>query len=316
MTESSSLLVDAAGRHHRPAGNNPRIVSLVPSITELLFDLDLAGQMVGRTVFCVHPRDRIKSVASVGGTKQINAEKLERLNPTHVIVNVDETPRRLADELARSGYEVVVTHPIEVRDNLALYRHLGALFHRERQAEGLCARFETAFAAVTGASRSLPERRVLYLIWKNPWMTVSADTYIARMLASVNWRTVAHNPDNRYPTVDLNDDLLARTDLMLFASEPFPFKQTHIEAFRAEFPAHAAKATIIDAEMISWYGSRAIAGLTYLADFARARNSPPAATRWSGGFTRKRETEANASPLPREESIAPTASLPPPRRRR
>jgi ABC-type Fe3+-hydroxamate transport system substrate-binding protein len=272
MTESPSLLVDAAGRHHRPAGNNPRIVSLVPSITELLFDLDLAGQIVGRTVFCVHPRDRIKSVASVGGTKRINAEKLERLKPTHVIVNIDETPRRLADELARSGYEVVVTHPIEVGDNLALYRHIGALFHREEEAEKLCARFEAAFEAAITAARSLAERHVLYLIWKDPWMTVSQDTYIARMLALVNWRTVAHDPANRYPTVELNDDLLVRTDLVLFGSEPFPFKQPHIEAFRAEFPAHAGKAAIIDAEMTSWYGSRAIAGLAYLVDLARARN--------------------------------------------
>jgi ABC-type Fe3+-hydroxamate transport system substrate-binding protein len=271
MTEPSSPLVDAAGRVHRPAGKTARIVSLVPSITELLFELDLAGQVVGRTVFCVHPRGRIKSVTSVGGTKQVNMEKLERLKPTHVIVNIDETPRRLADELARSGYEVVVTHPIEVRDNLALYRHIGTLFDREREAEGLCDRFETAFAAVTEAARSLPERRVLYLIWKNPWMTVSRDTYIARMLALVNWRTAAHDPENRYPALELNDDLLARTDLVLFASEPFPFKQSHIEAFRADFPAHAAKVAIIDAEMTSWYGSRAIAGLAYLADFARSR---------------------------------------------
>jgi ABC-type Fe3+-hydroxamate transport system substrate-binding protein len=271
MNEPSSPLVDAAGRVHRPAGKRARIVSLVPSITELLFELDLAEQVVGRTVFCIHPSDRIKSVASVGGTKQLNMEKLERLEPTHVIVNIDETPLRLADELARCGYEVVVTHPIEVRDNLALYRHVGALFHREREAERLCARFEAAFAAAIAAARSLPERRVLYLIWKNPWMTVSQDTYISRMLALVGWRTVADDPQNRYPTVELNDDLLVRTDRVLFGSEPFPFKQTHIEAFREEFPAHAAKAAIIDAEMTSWYGSRAIEGLAYLADFARAR---------------------------------------------
>ncbi len=271
MTEPSSPLVDAGGRVHRPAGRRARIVSLVPSITELLFELDLAEQVVGRTVFCVHPKNRIKSVARIGGTKQINAEKLERLNPTHIVVNVDETPRRLADELARSGYEIVVTHPIEVRDNLALYRHIGALFDREREAEGLCGRFENAFAAVTEAARSLPERRVLYLIWKNPWMTVSRDTYIARMLALVNWRTAAHDPETRYPALELTDDLLARTDRVLFGSEPFPFKQSHIEAFRADFPAHAAKAVIIDAEMTSWYGSRAIQGLSYLAEFARAQ---------------------------------------------
>jgi len=271
MNEPSSPLVDAAGGVHRPAGKRARIVSLVPSITELLFELDLAEQVVGRTVFCIHPRDRIKSVASVGGTKQLNMDKLQRLKPTHVIVNIDETPRRLADELIRCGYEVVVTHPIDVRDNLALYRQIGSLFRRQREAERLCARFEAVFDAAIDAARSLPERRVLYLIWKNPWMTVSRNTYIARMLALVNWRTVADDPENRYPTVELNDDLLDRTDLVLFGSEPFPFKQSHIEAFQSEFPAHAAKAAIIDAEMTSWYGSRAIAGVAYIADFARSR---------------------------------------------
>jgi len=271
MTEPSSPLVDAAGRIHRPAGKRARIVSLVPSITELLFALDLAEQVVGRTVFCIHPRDRIKSVASVGGTKQLNMGKLQRLEPTHVIVNIDETPRRLADALTRCGHEVVVTHPIEVRDNLALYRQIGALFHRKQKAEELCARFEAAFEATIEVARSLPERHVLYLIWKDPWMTVSRDTYIARMLALVNWRTVADDPENRYPTAELTEELLSGTDLVLFGSEPFPFKETHIEAFRAEFPAHGAKAEIIDAEMTSWYGSRAIAGLAYLADFARAR---------------------------------------------
>jgi ABC-type Fe3+-hydroxamate transport system substrate-binding protein len=271
MTEVPSPLVDAAGQVHRPAGTSARIVSLVPSITELLFEMDLAEQVVGRTVFCVHPRNRVKSVTSVGGTKQLNMEKLERLKPTHVIVNIDETPRPLAEELARCGYQVVVTHPIEVRDNLALYRQIGALFHRRREAEELCVRFEAAFLAASEAARSLAERHVLYLIWKDPWMTISRDTYISRMLAQVNWRTVADDPENRYPTIELDDELLARTDLVLFGSEPFPFKQTHIEAFQAQFPAHAAKAAIIDAEMTSWYGSRAIAGLTYLADFARAR---------------------------------------------
>ena len=272
MIDPSSPLVDAAGRAHRPAGKHARIVSLVPSITELLFEMGLAEQVVGRTAFCVHPRNRVKSVGSVGGTKQLNMDKLERLKPTHIIVNIDETPRPLADELARSGYEVVVTHPIEVRDNLVLFRQIGALFRREQEAVTLCARFEAAFEAAMKVVRTLPVRHVLYLIWKDPWMTVSQDTYIARMLALVKWRTIAHDPENRYPTVELNDQLLEQADLVLFGSEPFPFKETHIEAFRANFPDHASKAAIIDAEMTSWYGSRAIAGLAYLAEFARRRD--------------------------------------------
>jgi len=266
----ASPIIDAAGVVHRPAAAGFRIVSLVPSITELLFDLGLGEAVVGRTAFCVHPRNRVKAVKSVGGTKQVNMDKLKRLSPSHVIVNVDETPRPLAEELARLGCEVVVTHPIDVRDNLTLYRLMGGLFSRESQAQTLCARLEAAFETLAATARTLAERRVLYLIWKDPWMTVSRDTYISRMLALARWQTVDLPGGARYPTVELTNDLLSTVDLVLFGSEPFPFKDHHLDAFRADFPAHAAKAAIIDAEMVSWYGSRAIGGLAYLGAFARS----------------------------------------------
>src|SRR5512134_2564341 len=142
MMPSSTL--DAVGAEHRPiAADAARIVSLVPSLTELLFDLGLGERVVGRTVFCVHPAARVRSVPSVGGTKTINIEKQCQLRPTHVLVNIDETPRAIADELAAAGCTVVVTHPIEVRDNLALYRLLGNLFGRQEQAESLCRRFQS-----------------------------------------------------------------------------------------------------------------------------------------------------------------------------
>jgi len=266
-----SPIVDAAGVVHSPAAAGFRIVSLVPSITELLFDLDLGDAVVGRTAFCVHPRDRVKTAKSIGGTKQVNFDKLKTLSPSHVIVNVDETPRQLADDLAHLGCEVVVTHPIDVRDNLTLFRLMGRLFGRESEAGALCAHFEAAYEDLAATAHTLAERRVLYLIWKDPWMTVSSDTYISRMLALARWRTVALPGDARYPEVELTTDLLSSVDLVLFSSEPFPFKDHHLDAFRAEFPAHANKADMIDAEMVSWYGSRAIGGLAYLCDFARSR---------------------------------------------
>lgn len=267
----SPPIIDAAGVAHRPAESGFRVVSLVPSITELLFDLELGEAVVGRTAFCVHPRNRVKAVKSVGGTKQISMDKLERLAPSHVIVNVDETPRPLAEAMSGLGYEVVVTHPIDVRDNLTLYRLIGRLFGRERQSEALCERFEAAFGNLAALAETLVEHRVLYLIWNDPWMTVSRDTYVSRMLALARWRTTEPPGDARYPEVHLSDDLLSTVDLVLFASEPFPFKDRHLDAFRADFPAHAAKAAIIDGEMVSWYGSRAIAGLAYLGAFARSR---------------------------------------------
>jgi ABC-type Fe3+-hydroxamate transport system substrate-binding protein len=268
----SAALIDAAGVRHRPvSAGAARIVSLVPSLTELLFDLGLADQVVGRTAFCVHPEGRIRAVRSVGGTKTVNVRKLHELEPTHVLVNIDETPRALAQELAAAGYTIVVTHPVEVRDNLALYRLLGGMFGKQDEAESLCRRFEAAYAAARRSAQQLPRRRVLYLIWKDPWMTVARDTYVSRMLASVGLRTLPAACDRRYPTVELTEDVLRAVELVLFSTEPFPFKERHLAEFRARHPPHANKAAAIDAQMVSWYGSRAVRGLTYLAEFALAR---------------------------------------------
>lgn len=260
-------LIDAAGTRHAPAGDEARIVSLVPSITELLFDLGLGANLVGRTAFCVHPADQIEAVTSVGGTKKIDRERLRALRPSHVVVNVDETPRRLALDIAASGCALVVTHPIEVRDNLALYRLMGGLFGRREAAAELCARFDAAYAETAAAATGWRRRQVLYLIWKEPWMTVSRDTYVSRLLELVNWRTVADDPETRYPTLVEAAGLPAGTDLVLFASEPFPFQETDFDAFATAFPG-TAPYLAVDGQMLSWYGSRAIAALAYLRRLA------------------------------------------------
>jgi ABC-type Fe3+-hydroxamate transport system substrate-binding protein len=273
MAETASALdrtarTDALGVVHAPAGAAARIVSLVPSITELLFDLGLGPQLVGRTTFCVHPAPQVKVVRSVGGTKALNWDRLTAARPTHVIVNIDETPKDLADALAEAGYTVVVTHPVAVTDNIGLFRLMGALFGRAAEAEALVDAFTSALAALHDAAHPWPAHSVLYLIWREPWMTISRDTYIARMLALVNWVSVPAATTVRYPALDLDEALLAAADLVLFSSEPFPFRDRHVAAFREAFPRHAGKARLIDAEMVSWYGSRVLKGLPYLAAFA------------------------------------------------
>lgn len=266
--------VDAAGTAHARAGKNARIVSLVPSVTELLFALGLGPYVIGRTAFCVHPADAVGRVTSVGGTKKVNVKRVLDLAPTHVIVNVDETPKALADDLSARGLDVVVTHPIAVEDNVALFRLLGGVFGAEKAAEDLAQRFEAALEAARAAARALPARDVLYLIWKEPWMTVSADTYISRLLAAVNWRTVGptggHDPATRYPELALGDDFLAGVELVLMSSEPYAFSATDAADFAAAFPGHADKVRLVDGQMLSWYGSRAIDGLDYLVGLARA----------------------------------------------
>ena len=128
--------------------------------------------------------------------------------------------------------------------------------------------FAEALGAVEEAAGRLPPRRVLYLIWKEPWMTVSRDTYISRTLALVHWETAAHDPAVRYPEVALDERLLAGVDLVLLASEPYPFKPAHAALVRAAPGGSEVPIALIDAAMVSWYGSRAIRGLHYLTESA------------------------------------------------
>ena len=259
---------DDAGQIHGPAPPSVRILSLVPSLTELLLDIGLGAQVVGRTNFCVHPATAVSKIPSVGGTKQINLEKVLELNPSYALVNIDETPKPLAQELKDLGIEVIVTHPISVTDNRKLFRLVGGLFGVLPAAERMTGAFDTALTNLRGCAKTWPKRRILYLIWKKPWMSISAETYIASVLAEANWQIINYPSKERYPKITLDNTLIEQVDLVLFSTEPFPFTAKHIDQFRQDFPDHGSKAKLIDAEMVSWYGSRAITGLRFLTEFA------------------------------------------------
>ena len=263
-------LADAIGARHAPVTTPPRIVSLAPSITELLFTLGLEQQIVGRTHYCIHPQPAVATIPSVGGTKKVNQARLRAVQPTHVIVNVDENPRELAEQLMADGVQVIVTHPLAPEDNVSLYRLIGGVFNRRVEAEALAARFEQGLTALRQVA--WPRRRVLYLIWRQPWMGVSRDTYIARMLALVGWETLLAESESRYPVLAINRMLLDAADLILFSSEPYRFQPADLETFAHDYDCPLDKLRLIDGEMTSWYGSRAIAGLNYLAQFAGAES--------------------------------------------
>ncbi len=268
MRAKSDALIDDTGVAHRPAVGQVRIVSLVPSITELVFALGLEDVLVGRTTFCVHPNPKVASVTRVGGTKTVNLQKLKALEPTHVIVNVDENRKQDVEMMAQWGCHIVVTHPVEPTDNLRLFRLVGAIFGREEAAETLCREFEQARASLLAKARSLPERNVLYLIWRDPWMTISEDTYISRTLALAKLKSRGGSADVRYPRIAFEDALMRDLDAVLLSTEPFPFKQKHVEEVRELTRQWSVPIGLIDAEMVSWYGPRAIPGLRYLESFA------------------------------------------------
>ena len=276
---------DAIGAAHEQCADRSsvRIVSLVPSLTELLCDLGLASAIVGRTGFCIHPAELVKDIAKLGGTKTVNVEKIRKLAPTHLVVNVDENEKPTVDALALFVPHVIVTHPKTPRDNLELYRLFGHVFACEREAQKLCARFEAAWSALEArrATASRDERRVLYLIWKDPWMTIARDTYIAAMLALIDWKQVDVSDSItggsvRYPAIDLAE--AARTaELVLLSSEPYRFTENHVAEVAAACSMRDRKPDVrlVDGEMLSWYGSRAIAGLEYLRRLADSGASRP-----------------------------------------
>ena len=259
---ATNELRDALGTPHAPAAGEPRIVSLVPSLTELLCDLGLADKLVGRSGFCIRPRDIVKAIPKMGGTKDADIEKIRAAAPTHLVVNVDENRREQVDALARFVPHVVVTHPNTPEDNLELSRLFGGIFRREAQADALAADFRAAREELRRAAERLPRERVLYLIWKDPWMTVARETYISAMLAAAGWDTLPEQSEARYPETDAVSPGLTLIDRVLLSTEPYRFTERHLAEAAARF---GAPARLIDGEMVSWYGSRAAAGLRYLA---------------------------------------------------
>ena len=283
----SADIIDFIGQPFERAPAHARIASLVPSLTETLVDLGLGAQLVARTGFCIRPAAAVRAIPKVGGTKDVNVARLRGLAPTHVLVNVDENTLETVQQLQEFVPHVVVTHPQQPDDNLTLFNLLGALFSAtagvQERAQGLHDEFGMTLRAIR--ARSWPLRRVLYVIWREPWMTVARDTYIARTLAQVGWRTL---PDvaggdglgcagiTRYPVFDWDAPWLRDVDLVLLASEPFRFGAAHLEITRRLLETRGLKPAVrlIDGEWASWYGSRALHSLPQLAQYAAALPPP------------------------------------------
>lgn len=264
-----------------------RIVSLVPSITELIVDMGLGDYLVGRTGFCIHPAQVVQHIPKVGGTKAVNIDKIRALAPTHVVVNVDENEKTMVDALRPWVPHIVVTHPQGPWDNIALIDQLldafttssaissvasAAITHKAADLKEQISRRWTALQTRKAHAPQAPSQRVLYLIWQDPWMTVARDTYISRMLDLIGWQTwpdvqggdgMSSPGAARYPVLQGDEPWLAGIDRVLLSSEPYSFGPAHVAQVQNWLPH--AKVQLVDGEMLSWYGSRALLGLDYLA---------------------------------------------------
>ena len=261
--------------------SRPRIASLVPSATETLVALGLGPCLVARTGFCIHPAGTVKDVPKVGGTKDVNLAKLRKLAPTHAVVNVDENRRETAEALRAFVPEVIVTHPSRPEDNLALFEQLRAAFAGEPGVNDRAAALSADFGAALARcrARAWPGENVLYLIWREPWMTVARDTYISTLLAERHWHTWpevlgGEHGAGRYPVLSGDEPWLAGIGRVLLSSEPYRFGPAHIAEAQALCPQ--ARVQLVDGERLSWWGARGAAGLDYLHELSAPSRSGPA----------------------------------------
>ncbi len=244
-----------------------RVVSLCPSLTELVFDLDRGDALVGRTKFCIHPADRVGAVPSVGGTKDPKIDRIIALAPDLVLLNEEENRREDAEALAAAGVRCHVSFPKNAADTAAMVRDVGAALDASAAADGIARDIERRLARATAAAaaRRAPPVRWAYLIWRRPWMTVSGDTFVSAMLHDAGGVNVFADRTTRYPTIEPAELAAADPDLVLLSSEPFPFRDAHADELAAESGVPRDRFLHVDGELLSWHGSRTARGIDYAA---------------------------------------------------
>ncbi len=236
-----------------------RIVSLVPSQTELLHYLGLGERVLGITKFCIHPRDWYKSKNRVGGTKDFNIKKIRELQPDLIIGNKEENTQEGLEELS-GEFPVWISDVKNLADALAMIRGLGLVLDKIDEAEELV-------SLIARKKRGLgfgEARKCVYLIWRDPYMTVGGDTYINNMLSHAGFENV-FSRSKRYPSIALEEIKRSEAEFILLSSEPFPFKERHLEEIRG---LTGKKVFLVDGEAFSWYGSRILESWEYFRKFA------------------------------------------------
>ena len=233
-----------------------RIISLVPSQTELLSDLGLQAETVGITKFCVHPNTWFKTKTRIGGTKTINFKTIDRLQPDIIIVNKEENVKAQIEQLALK-YPVWLTDVNNLEEALQMIGDIGVLTGKENAALSIIDQINIAFAAVPKIEKPV---KTAYLIWQKPYMTIGGDTFINNMLTHCGFENVFADK-TRYPEISINDLLIANCPLLFLSSEPYPFKQKHLDELKLLLPQTSIR--LVDGEFFSWYGSRLLKAPEY-----------------------------------------------------
>jgi len=236
-----------------------RIVSLVPSQTELLYDLGLESSLVGITKFCVHPHHLLSNVAVVGGTKQVHFDKIKALQPDIILCNKEENTQEMIEELEKIA-PVHLSDIYTIEDCLELIAMYGAIFSVERRAEAIILTIKKEHQEFQDFIKDQPKLKTAYFIWKTPWMVAANTNFINALLTVGKFENYFLYLD-RYPEIDLEKDLGKDVEVIMLSTEPFPFKDAHVEAMKIAFPN--AKVLLVDGELFSWYGSRLAKSFKY-----------------------------------------------------
>ncbi|MEZ4888966.1 MAG: helical backbone metal receptor [Chitinophagales bacterium] len=237
-----------------------RIVSLVPSQTELLYDLGLGDKVVGITKFCVHPQQWFQSKNRVGGTKNFHIDRIEALKPDLIIGNKEENTKEGIEAL-QQHFPVWMSDIQTFADALQMIEKVSVLVGKAQEGKRLLQQIEAAFADLQRFSLQKERKKVLYLIWQNPFMAVGSETFIDEMLTICGFENVL-KPQSRYPTLTHKDLQNLSPELLLLSSEPYPFKTKHIAALQTLLPHTQIR--LVDGELFSWYGSRLLKAAPYL----------------------------------------------------
>ena len=232
-----------------------KIISVVPSLTELLHDLGLNDEVTGITKFCVHPQNWFLTKTKIGGTKSLNSTRIHQLHPDLVIANKEENVKDQIEELA-IHYPVWVSDINNPEQAYMAIQDIGDLTGKKETAGSIIRRIKNNFEQLNKPKKGT----ACYLIWRDPYMTVGADTFIHSMLELAGFDNVFKN-EMRYPIVSLQQIAMQKPEWVLLSSEPFPFKQKHIDEMKEQLPG--TKFLLVDGEMFSWYGSRMIYAPAY-----------------------------------------------------
>lgn len=233
-----------------------RIISIVPSQSELLWDLGLKNKLVGITKFCIHPDEMYKSVERVGGTKKLDIKKIRELNPDIIIGNKEENEQSQIVELKKE-FNVWMSDIYTLDDALKTILDIGSLTNTLEKSKQITEKISSDFSTLQQFNNS-----VLYLIWNNPYMAAGNNTFIGDILKRLGLKNCLSTEQNRYPELTIDTIKYLKPDILFLSSEPYPFKEQHIKDLQKQIPN--TRIYLVDGELFSWYGSRLLKSADYL----------------------------------------------------